>query len=69
MADPTNDQPVRVTGEERPHPALQKLARACIALAQLRLSAKNTEPRETTTEPPAAPDGCRTSPGSGVSDD
>lgn len=36
MTDTTNNQPLHVTAEERPHPALQKLARACIALARLR---------------------------------
>lgn len=36
MTDTTNNQPLHVTTEERPHPALQKLARACIALARLR---------------------------------
>jgi serine/threonine protein kinase HipA of HipAB toxin-antitoxin module len=35
MTDQPLLPPVRVTAEERPHPALQKLARACIALAQL----------------------------------
>jgi hypothetical protein len=29
--------PVRVTGEERRHPAIRQLARACIELARLRL--------------------------------
>ncbi|MGI9003014.1 MAG: hypothetical protein ACR2GH_15370 [Pseudonocardia sp.] len=28
------DKPVRVTGEERLHPALRRLARACIALVR-----------------------------------
>jgi len=28
------DAPVRITGEERLHPALRKLGRACIALAR-----------------------------------
>jgi hypothetical protein len=34
MTDTTNNAPVRVTAEERPHPALRKLARAVIALAR-----------------------------------
>lgn len=29
-----SEDPVRVTGEERLHPALRKLGRACIALAR-----------------------------------
>lgn len=32
------DKPVRVTGEERPHPAVQKLSRAFLMLAQIRLA-------------------------------
>lgn len=42
----TNDNttPVRVTGEERRHPAIRKLARACIELARLRLAEKTAKP-------------------------
>jgi hypothetical protein len=32
-----NNDPVHVTGDERRHPAIRQLARACIALARLRL--------------------------------
>jgi hypothetical protein len=32
------DKPVRVTGEERPHPAVQKLSRAFLTLARIRLA-------------------------------
>lgn len=34
MIEPTSDHPVRVTAEERTHPAILKLAHACIALAR-----------------------------------
>jgi hypothetical protein len=34
MSQPDSGRPVIVTAEERAHPALQKLARACIALAR-----------------------------------
>jgi len=34
MAHHPADRPVRITGEERLHPALRKLGRACIALAR-----------------------------------
>lgn len=34
MADISPQKPVHVTGEERPHPALRKLARACLALVR-----------------------------------
>lgn len=34
MAENTTEPPVTVTGEERPHPALRKLGRACIALVR-----------------------------------
>jgi hypothetical protein len=29
----SSERPVKITAEERPHPALRTLARACIALA------------------------------------
>jgi hypothetical protein len=32
MSEPS-ERPVKITAEERPYPALEKLARACIALA------------------------------------
>lgn len=34
MSNSQSDEPVHVTGEERLHPALRKLGRACIALAR-----------------------------------
>lgn len=34
MSEPGSDRPVTVTAQERAHPALRKLARACIALAR-----------------------------------
>lgn len=34
MADRPHGQPVRIIGEERLHPALRKLGRACIALVR-----------------------------------
>jgi len=47
MAHQPSDVPVRVTGEERLHPALRKLGRACIALARWQ--------REQQQRPPEAP--------------
>lgn len=51
------NKPVRVTAEERAHPALAKLARACIALARLNHPVP-AEPSDSTpdegTEPPAS---------------
>lgn len=57
MADntyqPAQEPPVRVTAEERPHPALQKLARAIIALVRLR----QTEPAAVSiADTPTTPD-------------
>ena len=49
MAHQPSDVPVRVTGEERLHPALRKLGRACIALARWQ--------REQQQRPPEAPPG------------
>lgn len=34
MQHQSKDKPVRVTGEQRLHPALRKLGRACIALVR-----------------------------------
>lgn len=48
--------PVRVGAQERNHPALRRLARACIALArhQLQLLASTPSLPPTTVEPPAS---------------
>ena len=48
VSDVENEVPVVVTGEERKHPAIRTLARACIALAKLRIAGSSAE---------AAPDG------------
>jgi hypothetical protein len=34
MSETSSDRPVTVTAQERAHPAIRKLARACIALAR-----------------------------------
>ncbi|MCA1702883.1 MAG: hypothetical protein LC808_06270 [Actinobacteria bacterium] len=47
MAHQPADRPVHVTGEQRLHPALRKLGRACIALARWQ--------REQQQRPPEAP--------------
>jgi len=39
VSDIENEVPVVVTGVERKHPAIRTLARACIALAKLRIAA------------------------------
>ena len=49
MTHQPSDAPVRVTGEERLHPALRKLGRACIALARWQ--------REQQQRPPEVPPG------------
>jgi hypothetical protein len=55
MADTTPNAPVRVTADERPHPALQKLARALIALARLRQGEEHaTLAHQPATEAPEA---------------
>ncbi len=50
MKQNPSDKPVRITGEERLHPALRKLGRACIALARWQRE-QDTTPGETGTEP------------------
>jgi hypothetical protein len=42
-----DNRPVVVTGEERKHVAVRQLARACIALARLRLERNAAEEPET----------------------
>ena len=49
MTHQPSDAPVRITGEQRLHPALRKLGRACIALARWQ--------REQQQRPPEAPPG------------
>lgn len=53
-----NNVPVRVTGEERRHPAIRSLARACLALARLRLEQEAAETK-TAAEPAVADAGDR----------
>lgn len=45
MSETSSDRPVNVTAQERTHPAIHKLARACIALAR--------QLREATAPPPS----------------
>ena len=59
MTDEKSIAPVRVSGQERPHPALRKLGRALIALARHQLGigavaeeATVTRPDHTTTDQP-----------------
>jgi len=42
MTSNNDNQPVHVTGDTRRHPAIRKLARACIELARVRLQAAAT---------------------------
>jgi hypothetical protein len=46
MADTSGDPPIRVTAEEHIHPALQKLARAFIALTRWRQAGGHTAESE-----------------------
>lgn len=46
MADISSQKPVHVTGEERPHPALRKLGRACISLARWQQERHQQEPAD-----------------------
>jgi hypothetical protein len=55
LTELNSDHPVRVTAQERAHPAIRKLARACIALALAHLagedsSAQSASSVEQTTE-------------------
>lgn len=53
LSEPTSDHSMRVTAEERAHPAIRKLARACIAIALLQLADDSSA--ETTSLLPAPP--------------
>jgi hypothetical protein len=50
----SSERPVKITAEERPHAALRKLARACIALA-LNAVEKTPTPQDAPAEKPPAP--------------
>lgn len=43
MTTPHNEPAVRVTAEPRPHPAIRKLARACIMLARQQVAATKAD--------------------------
>lgn len=49
MSEAESDRSVIVTAEERPHPALRKLAQACLALAK-HLHDGSTAPSTTAPE-------------------
>lgn len=44
MPEPDSDRPVNITAEERAHPAIRKLARACIAFARQLAEATTSSP-------------------------
>lgn len=50
-----HNTPVHVTGEERRHPAIRQLARACIALARQQIEAETTTDKPTEVTPVARP--------------
>ncbi|MDQ3154022.1 MAG: hypothetical protein M3R63_20665 [Actinomycetota bacterium] len=56
MADISHGEPVRVVGEQRLHPALRKLGRACVALARWRRAQQQTLTVPTTDETASATD-------------
>jgi hypothetical protein len=37
MSEPISDRRIKVTAQERSHPAIRKLARACLAIARQQL--------------------------------
>jgi hypothetical protein len=54
MADLSDQRPVYISAEERPHPALQMLARALIALARLRRNEQAAHREAHNPAPPAS---------------
>jgi hypothetical protein len=58
MADSASSHHVSVTAQERVHPAVAKLARACLALARLKLvRSAPAESDDDLTQPPARANG------------
>ena len=57
LTEPNSDRPVTVTAEERAHPAIRKLARACIAIALLQLADQSspTQSAPSTEQPEGQP--------------
>lgn len=51
MSDQSPDLPVKITADEKAHPAIRKLARACIALAR-QLSTTKLPPSPSGDRPP-----------------
>jgi hypothetical protein len=51
MREEQVDRPVKVTSEVRTHPALRKLARACIALARWQREQETAESAPSDLEP------------------
>lgn len=56
MADRSHDEPVRITGEQRLHPALRTLGRACIALVRWQREQQQNPTEPPTDETTLAPD-------------
>jgi hypothetical protein len=54
MPEPSSERSIKVTAEERAHPAIRKLARAMLALARLEMTAAS--PEDELERPPAAPE-------------
>lgn len=44
MSEPVSDRTINVTAQEREHPSIRKLARACIALARHQLPPSDSDP-------------------------
>lgn len=44
MSESDSEHTITISGDEKPHPAIRSLARACIALARLRVVTHETPP-------------------------
>ncbi|MGH3903844.1 MAG: hypothetical protein ACRDTE_06605 [Pseudonocardiaceae bacterium] len=55
MNQHSSDESVHVTGEERLHPALRKLGRACIALARWQRAQQATSGKPSSNAPASDP--------------
>ena len=55
MSESETNRPVLVTADERIHPALKKLARACIMIARMAATSRLPQPTAATPSVPEPP--------------
>ncbi|WP_162907440.1 hypothetical protein [Allorhizocola rhizosphaerae] len=66
---PESGKPVTVTGDERAHPAMRLLARACVELARLKLSETKHGKHDQSADEAAAQQAGTNTPSSDIGED